>query len=292
MVHDCPLSRSVGYFLEPVVALAPFSKQPLMLTLRGITTDEKDLSVDIIRTVTLPHLAMFGIDDGLEMKVGDTGYWSFAALTVVDQEERRATRRWRRDTVYLSRRKIYQNPQFSQRRQGQAYPWYRVSRPLTTPTQLTSSRHAVRVSPQFSNRMVDASRSILNRYIPDLYIHSDVYKGEDSGKSPGYALSLLAETTEGVLYCSEAVSVPRPDPHSLKANKVKKDKMFQDEEKDEGPVPTTPEDVALTASRELLIAVQRGGCVDRKHQWMVLLYMVLGSEDVGRVKMGQLSPRR
>lgn len=69
VIHDCPLSRSIGYFLEPVVALAPFNKKPLVLTLRGITTDEKDLSVDLIRTVTLPHLAMFGVEDGLEMKV-------------------------------------------------------------------------------------------------------------------------------------------------------------------------------------------------------------------------------
>lgn len=43
-------------------------------------------------------------------------------------------------------------------------------------------RHAVRVSPQFSNRMIEASRSVLNRYIPDIYLYSDVYKGEDSGK--------------------------------------------------------------------------------------------------------------
>lgn len=69
VVHECPLSRSIGYFLEPIVALAPFSKKPLMLTLKGVTTDEKDLSVDLIRTVTLPHLAMFGVEDGLELKV-------------------------------------------------------------------------------------------------------------------------------------------------------------------------------------------------------------------------------
>lgn len=43
--------------------------------------------------------------------------------------------------------------------------------------------HAVRISPQFSNRMIEASRSVLNRYIPDIYLYSDVYKGEDSGKS-------------------------------------------------------------------------------------------------------------
>lgn len=131
---------------------------------------------------------------------------------------------------------------------------------------------------------------MLNRFIPDIYLHSDVYKGEDSGKSPGYALSLIAETTEGALYCSEGVSTPRPDPHSTK-NKLKRETIFG-EPKDDGPMPTTPEEVALSASRALLLEIQRGGCVDRKHQWIVLLYMVLGSEDVGRVRMGSLSLRR
>ena len=31
--------------------------------------------------------------------------------------------------------------------------------------------------------MIEAARSVLNRYIPDIYLYSDVYKGEDSGKS-------------------------------------------------------------------------------------------------------------
>lgn len=43
--HQCPLSRAVGYFLEPLVMLAPFSKKPFQFTLRGITTDDMDLSV-------------------------------------------------------------------------------------------------------------------------------------------------------------------------------------------------------------------------------------------------------
>lgn len=30
--------------------------------------------------------------------------------------------------------------------------------------------------------MIEASRSVLNRYIPDIYLYSDVYKGEESGK--------------------------------------------------------------------------------------------------------------
>ena len=128
--------------------------------------------------------------------------------------------------------------------------------------------------------MIEASRSVLNRYIPDIYLYSDVYKGEDSGKyvvrvlrvatqlniasrSPGYALSLLAESTTGAMHCAEAVSQPG----------------------------VTPEDIALLASRALLAEVQKGGCVDRHHQSLVLLMMVLGSEDVGRCRMGEPTAR-
>ena len=69
--------------------IAPFSKKPLDLTLKGVTTDDDDLSVsttgrdlkpdftltkkkaDMIRTVTLPHLELFGISDGLELRVSE-----------------------------------------------------------------------------------------------------------------------------------------------------------------------------------------------------------------------------
>jgi len=127
--------------------------------------------------------------------------------------------------------------------------------------------HAVRVSPQFSHRMIESARSVLNRYIPDIYLYADVYKGEDSGKSPGYALTLLAESTTSAIHCTEASS------HPSSSRQV------------------TPEDVALTAARSLLVEAARGGCIDRKHQPLVLVMMVLGSEDVGRCRMGELSPR-
>ena len=111
--------------------------------------------------------------------------------------------------------------------------------------------------------MIEAARSVLNRYIPDIYLYSDVYKGEDSGKSPGYALSLLAESTTGAIYSAETVSQPG----------------------------VTPEDIALQASRALLSEIRRGGCIDRQHQVLVLLFMVLGSEDVGRCQLGGLTQR-
>ena len=43
--HDCSLQRSIGYFLEPLVLLAPFAKTPLKITLRGNTNSSNDPSV-------------------------------------------------------------------------------------------------------------------------------------------------------------------------------------------------------------------------------------------------------
>ncbi|TFY66143.1 hypothetical protein EVG20_g4948 [Dentipellis fragilis] len=253
ITHDCPLSRSVGYFLEPLIMIAPFSKKPFNLTLKGITTDDKDLSAsclqlplvhtvlltplctqaDLIRTVTLPHLELFGISDGLELRIKKRGSMPQGGGEV----------QFLCPVVKQLKILNFVDPGKIKRIRGIA--------------------HAVRVSPQFSNRMIEAARSVLNRYIPDIYLYSDVYKGEDSGKSPGYALTLLAESTTSVLHSAEAIS----------------------------EAGVAPEDIALRASRALLTEIRRGGCVDRKHQCLVLLYMVLGSEDVGRVLMSEPTER-
>jgi len=73
MTHDCGTSRAIGYFLEFLLCVAPFGKQPLHLTLTGITNDNRDPTVDIIRTVTLPLLKRFEIEEGLELKVTKRG---------------------------------------------------------------------------------------------------------------------------------------------------------------------------------------------------------------------------
>ncbi|KIJ33512.1 hypothetical protein M422DRAFT_35428 [Sphaerobolus stellatus SS14] len=233
VTHDCPLSRSIGYFLEAIIMIAPFAKKPINLTLKGITTDEHDLSADLIRTVTLPHLQPFGIEDGLELRITRRGAAPLGGGEV----------------QFLC-------PVVKQLKTLNFVEAGRIKR-------IRGIAHAVRVSPQFSNRMIESARSVLNRYIPDIYLYSDVYKGEDSGKSPGYALSLVAESTTTALHCSEAVSIPG----------------------------ATPEEIALNAARSLLLEIKRGGCVDRHHQILVLLFMVLGSEDIGRVRMGELTAR-
>ncbi|KAH9993754.1 18S rRNA biogenesis protein [Russula vinacea] len=213
VVHECPLSRSVGYFLEPIIMFAPFSKKPLALTLRGITTDDKDLSVRRFNSHCYPpSLEPFGISDGLELKIKKRGSPPLGGGEV-----------------------LFHCPIVKQVKTLNFVEPGKIKR-------IRGISHAVRVSPQFSNRMIEAARSVLNRYIPDIYLYSDVYKGEESGKSPGYALSLVAESTTAALHCAEAVSQPG----------------------------VAPEDIALQATRSLLNEIERGGCVTRNTKpWML-----------------------
>ena len=43
--HDCNMSRSMGYYLEPIIMLAPFMMKPIAITLKGITNGPSDPSV-------------------------------------------------------------------------------------------------------------------------------------------------------------------------------------------------------------------------------------------------------
>ncbi|CAE6426726.1 unnamed protein product [Rhizoctonia solani] len=231
ITHECPLSRSIGYFLEPLVVIAPFSKKPLHLTLKGITSDERDLSVDLIRTVTLPHLSLFGITEGVELKIKKRGS---APLGGGEIEFICPVIKQLKTLNFVDPGKIIR---------------------------IRGIAHAVRVSSDKCPRMIDACRDVLNRYINDIYLVADVYRKDDSGKSPGFGMSLVATSTTGALHCAETI----------------------------GSAGAVPNDIGYTASRSLLSEIQRGGCVDRHHQWLVLLLMVLGSEDVGRCRMGELT---
>lgn len=106
----------------------------------------------MIRTVTLPHLHLFGVTDGLELQIKRRGSAPLGGGMVVFKCP---VVRQLKTLQFLERGKI-------RKIRGIAY--------------------STRVSPQFSNRMVESARSVLNRYIPDIHIYTDVYKGEESGK--------------------------------------------------------------------------------------------------------------
>ncbi|KAJ2229262.1 hypothetical protein H4R99_005606 [Coemansia sp. RSA 1722] len=229
---DCPVSRAIGYYLEALVALAPFGKEQMTAVLRGITMNNIDLSVDTIRTATLVNYRNFGIEEGVELKITKRG----------------APPKGGGEVRFMC-------------------PVVRAVKPLNFIDQgkirrIRGIAYATRVSPQTANRIVEAARGELNRFIPDIYIYTDVYKGAESGLSPGFGLSLVAESTTGALMTAELCANPGD----------------------------APEDVGRDAAKMLLNEVVRGGCFDSSHQWMALLMMVLGPEHVSRTRIGKLTP--
>ncbi|KAJ2776120.1 hypothetical protein H4R18_005838 [Coemansia javaensis] len=229
---DCPVSRAIGYYLEVLVALGPFGKEQLVATLRGVTMNNVDLSVDTVRTATLVNYRHFGIEEGVELRVTKRGAPPRGGGEV----------RFICPVVRAVKALRFVDAGRIRRIRGISY--------------------ATRVSPQTANRMVEAARGELNRFIPDIYIYTDVYRGAESGLSPGFGISLVAESTTGALLTAELCAAAGD----------------------------APEDIGRGAARLLLAEIARGGCFDSAHQWLALLLMVLGPEHAAKTRIGKLTP--
>jgi len=237
--HDCSCERAVGFYIEGILPLAPFCKNALKLTLRGVTNDKHDLSVDTIKYVSLALLKRFGLLEGLDLKILKRGAMPDGGGEIV------FTCPARRKLIPLQ----FTEPGKLKRIRGTAF--------------------SMKVSPAFVNRMVDSSRGILNQFLSDIYIYSDSVKGVQSGKSPGFGLSLMVESTTGVMLSIDACSNAKGE---------------------DNETAIVPEDLGKSAAMLLLQEVYRGGCVDSTHQSLALLYMALGQMDVSKVLLGTLTP--
>ena len=251
--HECSTSRSIGYFIEPLLLLGLFGKKPLNITLRGVTNDELDPTVDTIRTVTLPLLKrLLGEDiEGLELKVAKRGARPLGGGEVV-----------------LRVPVLRQLPPVNLTDEGMIKRIRGVS-------------YSMKVSPQNTNRMVDGARGILNRLLADVFIFTDAVSGASSGLSPGYGLTLVAETTSGCLISAECCATSTSSSQSLKS-------VVQDSAFDEPLL--VPEDIGKMAAQVLLEEINRGGVVDGSHQALVLILAALGPEEVNQVRLGPLTP--
>lgn len=142
-------------------------------------------------------------------------------------------------------------------------------------TKIRGIAHSVRVSPTFAQRLVNGAKEVLSPLCSDTRIYTDVYRGNESGKSPGYGLTLVSTSTTSALHSAEALSRPASDSSS----------DGQDQEQ------RTPEELGAQAAYELLSSISDGSCVDKGMEWLACLCMALGSEDVGRVRVtGPLDP--
>ena len=288
--HDCGGGRAVGYFLEPVLLVSLFAKKPLDLTLTGITNDEADVSVDTFRTVTLPMLKrQFGLEEGLSLQIARRGAPPNAggeiALKLPILKELK-TIDWTDEGLV-------------KRVRGVAF--------------------TLRLSPQTGNRLVDAARGVLNKFLPDVYIFTDHHPGDgrEGGKgaprgkksSPGFGLSLVAETTTGCLLGADAasgagraaweegVSAFGDDAAEAGGGDENENGAFAlgasgaGGRKRRRGEPATPEDLGASTTEALMAEVQRGGVCDSAHQPLVLLLMAIGPEQLSKVRLGRLTPR-
>lgn len=240
ITHSCHSSRSISYYLEVLLPIAPFCKRPLQANLNGVTNDQLDPNVDSIKASALPIIKRFiGDVEGtkLDLKVNARGFKPDGGGQVV-----------------------FTCPIVRQLHPVQLTEVGKVKR-------VRGVAVAARVSPQMANRMIDISKGMLLQFLPDVYIYSDHNKGKASGLSPGFAISLSAETTDGCIYTSSAVS----------------------NSKGSGEGPSIPEDVAREATHQIYEEIQRGGCVESICQSLALTFMAFNQKDVSRIRLGPLT---
>ncbi|KAI4296265.1 hypothetical protein L6164_036238 [Bauhinia variegata] len=248
IVHDCGVNRSIGYFLEPLLVLGLFGKKPLTIRLKGITNDSKDSSVDTFRSTTLHILKRFGVpSEGLDLKIESRGVPPNGGGEVV-----------------LSVPIVQSLMAVNWTDEGMVKRIRGVS-------------FSARVSSQFENSMIHAARGIFNRLLPDVHIFTDHKSGQQAGNSPGYGISLVAETTSGCFISADtAVSYSRAEETTEFADDEKKDLM-------------PPGDIGEQIASVLLGEIEQGGVVDSTHQGLLFLLCALCPSDFSKVRVGKLS---
>ncbi|KOS16934.1 RNA 3'-terminal phosphate cyclase-like protein [Escovopsis weberi] len=261
--HSVPVScaRGVTYFLLPLCLLAPFSKAHMNVRFSGpgvITsaTHAGDVSVDTFRTGVLPLLGLFGIPPArIELRVlqrscagpGGKGGGGVVELRFASQVRLPKTLH------------MHRAPGRVRRIRGVAYC-----------TGVSASNNA---------RMIHAAREVLNPFVADIHIAaqydqaplvpsgaagSDKAGGSGSKRrlGIGYGLSLVTESNAvGVFYSADVVVPPSG-----------------------GEV---PEEIGKKCAYQLLETIAKGGCVSPVSASAVLILMAMGSEDVGRLRIGR-----
>jgi len=269
--HDCPVGengRSVGWFLEGIFPLAALGKEPLQLTLRGVTdgTSDVDPSPDYLMASFVPLMIKLGIGaDGEDpppvLKVTSRGA-APAGGGCID----------------------FYCPIVKELTPLELIDFGKVKRVRGTAV-------SCRIPPSSAARVAHSAKGVMHRLLPDVWIHTDVHsssgkrrkfkEGGDTsgcGPSPGLSVLLTATTTEGICLASEC---------SMNHN-VSSDNNYHDQPIERKQM-ELPEDLGKRSATLLLHEIHAGGCIDTSCQSFALLMMCLTPEDVSRIRLGPLS---
>jgi RNA 3'-terminal phosphate cyclase-like protein len=253
--HEIPREcarRGVSYWLIPLCILSPFSKGNMNVTFHGegcvtSSTVSGDISADTVRTAILPLYKSFGIERNIELRIlkrscsPQAGKSAGGEVQLVFNHQVRLPK-----TLHLL------NPGRVKKIRGVAY--------------------CVEVPKTNNERMIHEARGILNKFVPDTYIFADaspaplVPSSNNKGSSKvkgavGFGLSLVAESSTGVLYSADVSSPP------------------------EGGVPA--DEIGKQCAYQLLEKISQAGCAESAAAPTLLMLMAMGSEDVGRIALGR-----
>ena len=249
VAHECGATggRGLSWWIEALVMLGPFARKPIVAQLGGATDGSVwDPSIDTVRAVTVPTMArLFGME-GLSVEVKRRGCPPTGGGLVVVRVP--------------------------------------ITRECLPPVEATSVGRFVRVrgvawsmrvGPGSGNRMGEGAKAVLHGLLHDVHVHTDHCRGaEAGGKSPGFGLSLVAESVGGKVLLGADVS-PRAVAEVNGAT---------------GEV-ELPEDLGRRCAASLLEEVYQGGCCDSAHQGLVLALMAIGPEDASVIRLGKITPR-
>ncbi|CAH1400134.1 unnamed protein product [Nezara viridula] len=177
--HECCKLRGIGYYLEVIFALAPFCKKPISITLRGVTNNQCDPSVDSFKHGGLSVLKQFiVVDPGIDFKINKRGLEPDGGGEIT----------FTCPSLKLKPIQVKEMGKIKKIR-GIAF--------------------ASKVSPSMANRFIEAAKGEMLKFIPDVFITSDHLKGQCAGKSPGFGGTLVAETTKEIIFTAEKNSLPK-----------------------------------------------------------------------------------
>ncbi|EXV02644.1 RNA 3'-terminal phosphate cyclase [Metarhizium robertsii] len=256
LVHKIPdtCTRGITYFLLPLCLLAPFSKAHMNVRFSGAgvitsATETGDVSVDTFRTAILPLFALFGIPPvRIELRVLQRSCAGPGGKGGGGCVELRFASQVRLPkTLHLNR-----SPGRIKRIRGVAY--------------------STGVSASNNGRMIHSAREVLNPLVADIHVAAQydqaplVPTGDKAGSKRrlgiGFGLSLVAESSAaGILYSADVVVPPSGG--------------------------MVPEDIGKRCAYQLLEAIAEGGCATQISASAMLILMAMGSEDVGRLRIGK-----
>ncbi|XP_071563374.1 RNA 3'-terminal phosphate cyclase-like protein isoform X1 [Temnothorax nylanderi] len=263
--HDCSLQRGIGYYLEAVMILAPFCKNRIDLKLRGVTNNTIDPSVDRIQTAGIPILKRFlAGDNEIVLTIRKRGVAPLGGGEV--QFKCPISRNLK--TIQVLKYFLLTYTRTCTQNHFVTFYFFCQLEDSGMVKRIRGTACSIRVSPAIANRIVESAKSVLLKFLPDVYIYADHCKRSTSGKSPGFGITLTAETTKEVFFSGQAFSPLMTT----------------------GSLPCVPEDLGKEAAMKLLDEIYRNGCIDSSFQSMTAAFMALGKKDICKVIIGPLTP--